>query len=53
MFFDITLLFWFNFSIEPEDLLVSEVLPKPCLSGSVKEDLISCVSKELCWTQKS
>lgn len=41
------------FSIEPEDLLVSEVLPKPCLSGSVQEeDLMSCVSKGYMLAQK-
>ena len=36
------------FSIELEDLLVSDALSKPCLSGSVKEDLVPCVSKGLC-----
>lgn len=36
----------FVFSLEPEDLLVSDALSKPCLSGSVQEaDLMSCVSK--------
>ena len=41
------------FSIELEDLLVSEVLPKPCLSGSVQEeDLMSCVSKGYMLAQK-
>ncbi len=34
------------FSIELEDLLVSDALSKPCLSVSVQEaDLMSCVSK--------
>ena len=41
------------FSIEPEDLLVSDALSKPCLSGSIQqEDLMSCVSKEYMLAQK-
>ncbi len=40
------------FSIEPEDLLVSDALSKPCLSGSVQEDLMSCVSKGYMLAQK-
>ena len=41
------------FSIEPEDLLVSDALSKPCLSGSVQEaDLMSCVSKGYILAQK-
>ena len=41
------------FSIEPEDLLISDVSSKPCLSGSVQEeDLISCVSKGYVLAQK-
>ena len=40
-------------AIEPEDLLVSDALSKPCLSGSVQEaDLISCVSKGYILAQK-
>ena len=36
----------FSFSIEPEDILVSDALSKPCMSGSMQEeDLIICVSK--------
>ena len=27
------------FSLEPEDLLVSDALSKPCLSGSVKKQI--------------
>ena len=43
----------FVFSIEPEDLLVSDALSKPCLSGSVQEaDLMSCVSKGYILAQK-
>ena len=41
------------FSLEPEDLLVSDALSKPCLSGSVQEaDLMSCVSKGYILAQK-
>ncbi|EGC71812.1 hypothetical protein [Haemophilus parainfluenzae] len=41
------------FSLEPEDLLVSDALSKPCLSGSVQEeDLMSCVSKGYMLAQK-
>lgn len=41
------------FSIEPENLLVSDALSKPCLSGSVQEaDLMSCVSKGYILAQK-
>jgi len=41
------------FSIEPENLLVSDALSKPCLSGSVQEaDLMSCVSKGYMLAQK-
>ena len=41
------------FSIEPEDLFVSDALSKPCLSGSVQEeDLMSCVSKGYMLAQK-
>ena len=41
------------FSIEPEDLLISDASSKPCLSGSVQEeDLISCVSKGYVLAQK-
>ena len=40
-------------AIEPEDLLVSDALSKPCLSGSVQEaDLMSCVSKGYILAQK-
>ena len=41
------------FSIEPEELLVSDALSKPCLSGSAQEeDLMSCVSKGYMLAQK-
>lgn len=41
------------FAIEPEDLLVSDALSKPCLSGSAQEeDLMSCVSKGYMLAQK-
>lgn len=41
------------FSIEPEDLLISDASSKPCLSGSVQEeDLMSCVSKGYVLAQK-
>ena len=41
------------FSIEPEDLLISDASSKPCLSGSVQEaDLMSCVSKGYILAQK-
>lgn len=41
------------FSLEPEDLLVSDALSKLCLSGSVQEeDLMSCVSKGYMLAQK-
>lgn len=41
------------FSIEPENLLVSDALSKPCLSGSAQEeDLMSCVSKGYILAQK-
>lgn len=41
------------FSIELEDLLVSDALSKPCLSVSVQEaDLMSCVSKGYMLAQK-
>ena len=41
------------FSLEPEDLLVSDALSNPCLSGSVQEaDLMSCVSKGYILAQK-
>ena len=41
------------FSLEPEDLLVSDALSKPCLSGSVQEeDLMSGVSKGYMLAQK-
>ena len=42
-----------SFAIEPEDLLVSDALSKPCLSGSAQEeDLMSCVSKGYILAQK-
>ena len=42
-----------SFAIEPEDLLVSDALSKPCLSGSAQEeDLMSCVSKGYMLAQK-
>lgn len=42
-----------SFSVEPEDLLITDASSKPCLSGSVKqEDLMVCVSKEYMLAQK-
>lgn len=42
-----------SFSIEPEDILVSDALSKPCMSGSIQEEaLMICVSKGYLLAQK-